>query len=76
METPRGSGQLVHDAGGVVGAKLFVTDATGPGADGVGGCFKGDGLEAGGVIGADRGSDDKEESGARGTDTKGTLGAN
>lgn len=64
----------MHDAGGVVGAEFLVADAAGPGADGVGGCFEGDGFEAGGVVGSYGGGDDEEEGGTRGADAQGPLG--
>lgn len=75
MVAPRRGRELVHDAGGVVGAELLVADAAGPGADGVRGRFEGDGFEAGGVVGADGGGDDEEEGRARGADAQGPLGA-
>lgn len=75
LEAAAGGLQLGQDAGGVVGAELLVADAAGPGADGVVGGLEGDGLEAGGVVGADGRGDDEEEGRAGGADAEGLLGA-
>lgn len=65
--------ELRNDARGVVGAELLVANTAGPGTDGVVGGFELDGLEACGVVRADRGGDEEEESGTGGTDAESVL---
>ena len=67
--------ELRNYARSVVGAEFAVAGAAGPGADGVGGCFEGDGFETGGVVRADGGGDHEEEGGAGGADAEGALRA-
>ncbi|KAK1848521.1 hypothetical protein CCHR01_08850 [Colletotrichum chrysophilum] len=74
LVTAAGGLELGNDAGSVVGAELLVADTAGPGADGVVGGLKRNGLEAGGVVGANGGGDDVEQGRARRTDAEGLLG--
>ena len=75
LETAAHGLDLGHDAGRVVGAELLVTDTAGPGAHGVVGRLERDGLEARGVVRADGGGDDVEQSRTGGTDAEGLLRA-
>ena len=54
LEATGGSLELGQNAGSIVGTKLLVTNTAGPGTDGVVSGLQGDGLEASGVVRAQR----------------------